>query len=279
MTVEEVLKATGVSDEQIKALDPKIVEGVTKVLTTATDAQKAGEEALRLQREAYDKDIAPALDNWANEKAAFAAREAAYQAALKSAAEGGFKVPEILATPVKPAPVQGADGRFVAGNNPVPGSPGVDTTKKLTEELGSAFAFAADTQWKYRKLFGQEMPDSPTAIIREATAKRMSPSEYAAQKYNFAGKEKEIAEKAQKDHDDAIRKEVAAAKDKEWGEKVGSNPDLRRSEVSRFSEINKAVKAGTRPDPLAPGLSETQRDANTRTAIRAEIAQQQTGTA
>jgi hypothetical protein len=277
-TVEEILRESGLTDEQIKALDAKVVSGLTQVVSTATQTLEAAELAKRAQAEQYDTNIAPALDAWANEKAQKDAEIAFYKAQLDGAKAGGFittTLPGTLPTPAAgtPAAVRGPDGKFVAGGNPVPGSPSFDPNK-LRDDIGAAFSFSADTQWKYRTLFGKEMPDSPTTLIREATAQHMSPSAWAAKKYDFAGKEKAISEQQQKDHDDAIRKEVAAAKDKEWGEKVGSNPDVRRAEVSRFSEINKAVKAGTRPDPLAPGLSEAQRDAGTRSAIRAEVATQ-----
>src|SRR4051794_30252905 len=61
---------------------------------------------------------------------------------------------------------------------------------------------------------------------------------------------KEAAKKAeeQKKHDDAIRAETLAASNKEWSEKVGNNPNIRQAEVSRFSNLEKAVKAGERPD-------------------------------
>jgi hypothetical protein len=276
-TVEEILRESGLTDEQIKALDAKAMTGLTQVLSTASQAQEAAELAKRAQSDQYDQSIAPALDAWANEKAQKDAEIAFYKAQLDGAKAGGFistTPPGTPATPPVVAPgTRGADGKFVAGGNPVPGSPAFNPDK-LRDELAGAFAFYADTNWKYRTLFGKEMPESPTSIIREATAQHMSPAAWAAKKYDFAGKEKSIADQAQKDHDDAIRKEVSAAKDKEWGEKVGSNPDVRRAEVSRFSEINKAVKAGTRPDPLAPGLSEAQRDAGTRAAINAEVATQ-----
>jgi hypothetical protein len=278
MTLEEVLKNTGMSDDQIAAMDAKVKGAFTEVLSTASksleQAQKDKETAEltnRTWQQKLDTEINPALNQWGNEKAANETRIAAMEAALKSAVEGGFVIPDILKT-VPPVQPRTGDGKFVAGTNSVPGSPGFE--KKLTDELGSAFAFAADTQWKYRTLYGQEMPDSPTAIIKEATAQRMSPSEYAAKKYDFAGKEKAISEQRQKEHDESIRKAAVEERDKYWGEKAGSNPDMRRGQTSEFSEINKAVKAGTRPDPIRPGITEAVRDAGTREAIKAEIANQ-----
>ena len=141
-------------------------------------------------------------------------------------------------------------------------------------KLAKRFPSPLDTQWKYRSLYGTEMPDSPTTIIREASAQRMSPSDYAAKKYDFAGKEAAKRADEQKKHDDAIRKETADQKDKEWSEKVGSNPNVRQAETSRFSEIDKAVKSGERPDPMK--MTREQRHAATQQVIRKEIAQNET---
>jgi DNA-directed RNA polymerase delta subunit len=147
--------------------------------------------------------------------------------------------------------------------------------KALRDELGGAFAFLADTSWKYRSLYGTEMPDSPTAIIREAAAQRRSPAEYAAIKYDFAGKEKAKREADQKTHDDAIRKEAKDASDREWAERVSSNPMIRQAETSRFAEVHKAVKEGARPDPLKMPTREL-RHKETQQRIQKEIAENAT---
>lgn len=276
-TVAEILEASGLTKEQISALDAKVTEGFTKVLTAADAEREKAELAQRAVKEEFETKISPALDAWANEKANYEAKMAAYDAALKAAKEGGFNVPDILAHP-NPNPTaqpgtRGPDGKFVPNANPVPGSPAVDT-KALREELGGAFVFAADTQWKYRQLFGKEMPDSPSALIKEASERRMSPGAWAAQKYEFQKKETEIATAAEKAKIDAAVKEATDKVTREFTEKYGSNPNVRQGARSEFSEIHKAVKSGTRPDPIAPGVSEAQRDAGTRAAIRADIASQ-----
>ena len=265
-TVEEVLRETGLTDEQIKALDAKVMTGLTTVVSTAAQTLEQAELAKRATAQQYETEIAPALDKWANEKAAQDSRIAAYEAALKAAKEGGFQIPEILLKPTETP--RSEDGKFVANRNQVPGSP--EFQKKLTDDIGGAFSFVAETTWKYRTLYGTEMPDSPVTLIREATAQRMSPTDYAAKKYDFAGKEAAKKAEEQKKHDDAIRKEASDAKDKEWSEKVGNNPNIRQAEVSRFSQLDKAVKAGERPDPLK--MNREQRHAATRDTILKDIA-------
>jgi hypothetical protein len=279
-TVADVLKETGWTDDEIKALDQTKMEGLTRVVSSANESQEKAEFALRAQREEYDQRIAPALANWADQDTVKSTRLAAAEEFIRKVKDSGYLPKEILdviptITPGSPSAASGTrgpDGKFVPGANASPGSPGfVDVKKELATELGSAFSFAADTQWNYRRLHGKEMPDSPTALIREAAANRMSPSEWAAKKYEFAARETAIKAEEQKKHDDAIRQEVTAAKDKEWAEKIGNNPNVRIPQESAFSSISKAQAEGKRQDPLK--MTPEQRKANTHANIQKEFAE------
>ena len=280
-TVEEILKETGLTDDQIKAIDAKAIAGLNAYGATASDSLAKAELALRAQREEYDQRIAPALANWADHDTTLSTKVAAYETFINKMRDSGYLPQEILtsmptfgpAAAVAPA-VRGSDGRFVAGNNPVPGSPGPAVAfskiqSHLQNELAGAFSFAADTQWKYRSLFGKEMPDSPTQIIGEAAAQHMSPADYAAKKYEFAARETAIKAEEQKKHDDSIRKEVADAKDREWGEKISSNPNVRLPQESAFAQISKARAEGKRADPLK--LTAEERKSNTHANIQKEF--------
>lgn len=267
MTVEEILKATGLTDEQIKAIDAKAVEGFAKVLSTAAQEKEAAERARTAQADQYDKDIAPALENWANEKATLSARAKYFEELAEKAKEGGFIPGE---TPFKPPvvdPVRAPDGKFVAGANPVPGSP-----QYMTKDEGYRAVSAA--QWyvsEYMRLHnGAPPPVDMEVIAAEASRDRIPFRDYVEKKFEFGKKREEIKAAEQKKHDDAIRAEVAQQKDKEWSEKIGSNPAIRVAETSRFSEISTAVKSGQRPDPLK--MTPQERHAATSTAIQKEIA-------
>lgn len=276
-SVAEILKESGLTDEQISAIDAKALEGLNKYATEANSNLEKAELALRAQREEYDKNIAPALANWADRDTTISTKVAAYETFINKMKDSGYIPPEILkemptfgapATPVVAtpgSPVRTPDGRFVAQPT------NVDFEKKLRDDMGGAFAFAADTQWKYRTLFGQEMPDSPTTLIREATANRMSPMDWAAKKYDFVGKEKARVEAAEKAKIDAAVKDAVAAKDKEWAEKLGNNPNVRTPVESQFSNITKAVTEGKRQDPLKQ--TPEQRKANTHANIQKEFAE------
>ncbi len=270
-TVEETLLSSGWTAEEIKALDAKKLQGFSQIVSTANETLAKAELAQRAQAQTYENEIAPALDKWANDKAAYDTKIAAYDAALKSAKEGGFTVPPILENTPPPTTARTADGRFVTGANQVPGSPDF---VKLKEDIGGAFSFAADTQWKYRTLYGREMPDSPTQIIREATAQRMNPVEYAAKKYDFAAKEAQIKADEAKKFEDKIRAEERDKVTKEWTEKTGSNPMVRQAEVSRFSQVAQAVKKGERKDTTL--MNPEERRQYTREQIHKEMAANET---
>ena len=266
-TVQEVLKATGISDEEIAKMDQKVLEGFTKVVQTAEQAREAAELAQRAQAEQWDTKIAPALDEWGNKEANLTAQVNYYKTLAEKAKEGGFLPASEPFTPPAAA-TRGPDGKFVANANPVPGSP--DIIKTARDQVGSAIGVLADVQHRYRTLYGKEMPDMPTEFFREAETQHMHPRDYAAKKYGFQEREKQIREEEQKKHDDAIRKEVADSKDKEWAEKIGNNPNIRQAEVSKFSTLDKAVKSGERPDPLK--LTREERHAATQKVIQRELA-------
>lgn len=278
-TVAEILKESGLSDEQITAIDAKALDGLTRVVSSANESQEKAELALRAQREEYDTKVAPALANWADRDTTLSTKVAAYEAFIGKMKDSGYVPKEVLdqmptfgppsaAAPVVTpgSPVRGADGKYVpSGTAPV-----VDMAK-INNEIAGAFSFAADTQWKYRTLFGQEMPDSPTALIREAASNRMSPVDWAAKKYNFVGKEQERVAAAEKAKIDAAVKDAVAAKDKEWAEKLGNNPNVRIPSESAFSNVNKAVVEGKRKDPLK--MTPEERKANTHSSIQKEFAE------
>jgi hypothetical protein len=277
-TVAEVLKESGLTDEQIQGIDAKAMEGLTRIVSSANEDREKAEFALRAQRQEYDERIAPALASWTDRDTALSTELAAHKAFIQKIKDSGYVPAELFnalpgtptATPTPGAP-RGNDGKFVAGANPSPGSPGFVDTSKISAELGQAFSFLADTTWKYRTLYGQEMPDSPTALIREATANRMSPADWAAKKYAFATKEQEIVQAKQKAHDDSIRKETEERLNKEWSEKIGNNPNVRIPQESQFASVNKAVAEGKRQDPLK--MTPEKRKANTHATIQKEFAE------
>jgi hypothetical protein len=279
-TVAEILKSSGLTDEQIAALDAKAMTAFTGVLTTAEDerkaameaskkaeeervaakaAQDAAELAQRANKEFYDSTIMPSLTGWEDkektlqtEVANAKALAAFYEAQNKAAKEAGFVAAdapkfEIPAVPVAP---RDPSGKFVA-NAPgsTPGSP-TFTIEQVKDGLGSTLGTLTDIQWKYQRLYGQPMPVAPTELVRQAEAQKMNPSDYAAKTFNFQQKEQELVERQKAEERAKIVAEATAplqeqlkAKDAEWQKRL-------EEESKKISE-----RGGNNPDVRRAAIS------------------------
>jgi hypothetical protein len=265
-SVQEVLKQSGFSDADIAALDAKQVNAFTAVLTTAEQARERAEIERRSNAQFYDETIAPALNQWGSEKAQKDAELSFYRSQLESARASGF-IPTDLDQP------RDGQGRYVP-NAPgsVPGSPTFVTQEDIDQRLGAGISNVTWMIQEYARAYdGAMIPDPIDKITMEAHNQRLPVRDFFARKYDLAGRQAAAQKKAQDEHDASIRREVEQRKDREWSERTGSNPDLRRAESSRYTEVARAVKAGSRPDPLS--LNEAQRRAATSSAIRQEIAE------
>lgn len=327
-TVQEILKQTGLSDEQIAALDAKAISAFGGVLTAAEQkeqtaqqaaqkaeqdrlvavdsakkaeeeraaaaaAREAAEVAQRSNAKFYDESIAPALNNWGNEKVQKDAELAFYKTQLEGAKANGF-VPSDAPAFAAPAPVPGASqprdgqGRYVAGApGGTPGSP-TFTMEAIDQRLGNGISNIGWAMQEYQRLTGgQFLPDSFDKLAQEADTSRLPFRDYVSRKYDFQGKQAAIQQKLQDEHDAKVRAEAAApyeaklaeaakaadeamkANDRKWAEKIGSNPDIRIAQPSRYADVARAVKSGERPDPLM--LNEGQRKMATHQAIQKEV--------
>lgn len=265
-TVAEVLKSAGLDDAAIAALDAKALAGFTNVLSTAEQERSAAELAQRAANQFYEETITPALNEWGTKEANLAAERDYYKTLALKAKDGGF-VAEV--PPFNGGEQQrGEGGKFVPNSNAVPGSPNF---QEFENKVAGAIGNLADLQWKYRTLYGKEMPDSPTALGAEAGAQKMSMADWAAKKYGFADKQAAIEKEAKDKEREAIRKEAIDERDKYYAERQGSNPMLRQGEASRYTEIRKAVTEGKREDPLK--MTRDQRHAATAAAIRQDRAE------
>ena len=264
------------TDEQITALDAKVVTGLTQVVSTASQTLEQAELAKRAQQQQYDTEIAPALDKWANDSANLAAERDYYKTLALKAKEGGFVAavePFPGSSNPNPNPnpnhaVRDNGGRFVANANPVPGSP-----QYMTRQDGfSAVTAATWVLSEYMRLHnGAPPPDDIEVLANEASVQRMPLRQYVEKKYDFQKKRDEIKATAQKAHDDAIRKEESERVTKELTEKMGSNPMVRQAQTSGFSEVRKAVSENKRPDPLK--MSREERRNVTRQNIAKDFAE------
>lgn len=258
MTVEDILKQSGMTAEQIAALDAKVLSGFGSVLSTSQQAREQAELAQRAQQDLYKTQIAPALDSWAVEKAQKDAEIAYYKTQAEGAKAGGF-LPKDAPGYVAP---RATDGTFVAGANAVPGSPAMT-------DIVKAMSNVAWVNNEHIRLHGQPMPDDFDTVLRESTEAHLPFRDYVSKKYGFEAKRAEIAAGKQKAHDDAIRAEATAAANKDWSERVGNNPNVRAAMPSQYADLNKAIGANTRKDPLS--MSESERRQQTSQHIQKEI--------
>ena len=251
-SVEEVLRQSGLSDEQIKALDAKIISGFTGVLSAAesdrqaaAQARESAEIAKRSNEKFYDETIAPSLNNWATEKANLEAQAAFYRTQNEVARAGGFQFVEAPGQP------RNDQGRYVAGApGSTRGSP-TFTMEAIDQRLGNGISNALWALQEHQRLTsGQFLPDPVDKLAQEADAQRLPFRDYVARKYDFQGKQAALQQKSQEEHDNKIRQQVQAERDRHWAEKIGSNPDIRIAQSSRFADVAKAVKAGARPRPI-----------------------------
>jgi len=251
LTVADVLRQSGMNEEQIKALDAGMVSAFEPVMANANQTLEQAELARRANQQLYETQIAPALDSWGSEKANLEAQAAYYKTLAEKARESGFISAD---TPFQAPATRATNGQFVAGANAVPGSP--DVVGQLRTEIGGAFSDGMWALQQYQQMNdGQYLPDDVMALAKEAATQRMPFRDYVAKK-----------------HDDAIRAEVVAQKDREYAERNSGNPNLvSPAGSSRFAEVRKAVTEGQRKDPLT--LSREERRSSTRSAIQQEIAE------
>jgi hypothetical protein len=266
MTVEEVLRQSGFTDEQIAAMDQRSITAFTGVLTEADKqrqdakaAQDAAELAQRSNVDFYENRIAPSLVAWEeekqrieNEKARVTAEAAFYRTQAEEAKKTGFipaEAPGFDAnkfTPPNPnAPSRDSQGRYVAGApGGTPGSPQFFDVNKIYERAGDAVGIIADIQWEHQRLFGRPLPVSPTELIRQADAVKLDPKSYASRTFNFDARRQQMLQeeeqaRATKIAADAVapyevklkeaedqRKKDLAENDRKWAERRGSNPDV-----------------------------------------------------
>lgn len=321
-TVAEILKQSGFSDEDIAKIDARAVTVFSGVLTSAEQAQadavakaakaEADYQAAKAAKEAAEIEKRSTADFWENgnknvtfwdEQLKAAQTEAAndkalaafYKAQNESAKGAGFipkEAPEFTPVVAPRAP----NGQYVAGTpGATPGSP-TYTMTEVRDNLGSVMGTLTDIQWKYSQLYeGKPMPMAPTELVKQAEARKLDPATYAAQVFNFQGREQEIAQKSKETHEAAIRLEESnrakaeydakektlrdefAAKERKFAEaNMGNNPDVRQTVPSKMVEVQRAVEQGTRPDPLK--LNDHERRQATQKSIRDRILERQ-GTA
>lgn len=276
-STREILKQTGLTDQQIDALDANVLKGFDTVLTTseqqALEAQKArdaAELAHRAQKELYETQIAPALDGWGSEKATLEATVEFYRKQNEGARAAGFLPKDAPGyQPTGADEKRDQNGRFVPGPT---GSP-----QFLTADEG--IKAVSNVTWvmsEYQRLHNAPLPDDFETLMRESIQNKLPFRDHVSRKYNFDGKRQEIAAARQKEHDDKIAKETEERINKQWAEKLSNNPNTNVGVPSQFDTIRRGIDAKTVADPLT--MTKDQRHAATRSMIHKDLAETMAGT-
>jgi hypothetical protein len=279
-TVQDVLKQSGFSDEDIAKLDAKAITGFTGVLTAADADRKAATEAAaraaelrtaaetaektareraeraelveRSNKDFYEKNIVTALNGWDDERKKIegervkAVSEAAY---YKTQAEGAKASGFIAADApgfvyVPPTGTVVPEQQRDQSGRYVAGAPnGTPGSPTIMDDVRSALT---DTTWamqQYQQLHGGFLPDDPMQLAREADAMKLPYRAYVERKYQFAEKRQEIARKAQEDHDAAVRADVT----KTYEEKLAAKDVEAKTNLDK-ARTEWAERTGNNPD-------------------------------
>jgi hypothetical protein len=278
MTIAEVLKQSGWSQEQIDALDAKALNGlngyVTGVQTEAEQKHKAAVEAAakaeadrkaqeelttaaKAAQDAAELNVRNYQDFWNNVyPAANAESEAEKVRLAKEASDAKAEAAYYKAQRESYLGTLGIE----PSNAPVftpPSSPVVDPVKTPGTPTFSEDAFMKrvdkgvftiqDIGWKYQQLYGTPIPISPSDLVAKADAIKLSPMEYAARTYRFAEKEAEHRAAEAKKHDDEIAAAAKSASDADWKAKL----DAREAEFAA-KDRQRAEQMSSNPDTKLP---------------------------
>lgn len=280
-TVAEILKASGLDDAAIAALDAKALAAFNSVLTTAEGertaaqdavkqaeaervaakaAQDAAELAQRANAEFYEGTIVPSLNGWdaqeqkLKQEIADAKNLAEfYEKQNKTAREAGFIATDVplFSSPVANNPSRDGQGKFVTNGGGTPGSP-TFKMEEVENRLGQGLDNSVWALQEYQRLSGgQFLPDSISTLAQEASSNKLSFKDYVSRKYDFPSKQSALQAKAKDAEKAAWLAEATAplqeqlkAKDVEWQKKL----EDKAKEVSE--------RGGNNPDVRRAAISD-----------------------
>ena len=236
MTIDEVLKAEGYTDEEAKALveNPKNSALLTKILKQSEEGQTALLKAREIEQNLKtwnETQVVPYVRGADEKVAKVTAELAATRAHMKALKDAGYDIPDsYFASEGTPLPVKTPD-------SPALDSKYVDDRAMDIARTNMALISMSN---KYRSLTGGELD---LDAEYEDFGKNRRPSEnmreYVTRKYDIPGLEaKRSAAAEQKKLDDYAATKVQEEKSK-WVQSNGVNPETRNPRSSRFDEIRK----------------------------------------
>lgn len=251
MTIEQLLKAKGLTDQEITDLAPMLSNAKYR---QALESELSQVETLRAQvtkneqdLKEYDEwitgEIGPQQQRLMEEKANLAAEAAAAKARLDAYQKETMRrqagaTTETTTTETKttadPAKTEIAidPSKYVDR----------DTFVAAADRFNDAIADAQDLAEEHRELFGSRLVLKD--LREKAKAKRMSVRQYWEQEYKVGEKRKEIETKKQQDWENKIRQEER----QKIALEQGSNPSIRPAMPSTHPFVErKKADAGKQP--------------------------------
>jgi hypothetical protein len=277
MTLEQMLKSKGWTDADLEAAKPLLsdarfrstIEDSVGAIASERDQLKAkDEEWMRKLDSEYNPAIARAEQD---------AKKARLEAAqLREQVEiakqyGYFDTPEAAAKAEAAANAAAVKADQLTNGYDAKKHPTWDDVNRFADAEGRAIAMAHDLAAEYsyltggRSLFEYEavvngqMMRGLQAVREEAKAARKPLDQFVADKFDFVGKRAEMAQKKQKEHDDAIVKATTESVRAELAQQY-SNPNMRVPMPSRQPFIPGASKDAKQPWQDGRTPQERQRD-------------------
>jgi hypothetical protein len=223
MNYREYLKSQGYTDAEITAMETAFggADKIAKAFETPMREKAAAEAAAtaaKTEREEfenfYNNDVLPKVSGVYQDAINQRTRAAALEERLKSATEYGFLSAPDPKTGVIPGVPAGTEVR-----NPVPGSPAApgapasatldpryvqaDAFTKAVNDIPDMLGRLTKMSNEHFSLFGSPLLDVDT-LITEARAKKVNVLSIWEAKYKVPERRKEIADKAQADHDKGV---------------------------------------------------------------------------
>lgn len=234
MTIEEILKNEGYTDEEAKTLidNPKYAGTLKKLVDNAENGQTALLKAQELEtsiRKFNDETVIPYGAKKDAEAAQARAEAAKYQTYLKSLKDAGYEIPDAYlgAPPEDPTKVvpPGRDdkGRYVAPED--------------LDKQGRAYMSLLSTVNRAHKLGVDLDVDANYDAMKKDARPGETFRDYIDRKYDLTGKEKAKAEEKAA----AERKAIAdaAIEDYKKANPRSENPELRTPAATKFDKFEK----------------------------------------
>jgi hypothetical protein len=262
MTLEEILKASGWTDQQIADVGPMLNNAQFRSTLEQQYNTVANERDTYKQRDTEweqlrDTVYQPQITRAEEDAAKIRMEAARLREQVQIAKDYGYLTEEQAQ---KTERETAAAAAAAAQNYDPKRHPTFDDVRRFADAEGEAIALAQDMAAEYAALnegrslyeytaeIGGRQMRGMRALRAEAKAAGSNDLEqYIARKFDYTAKRAALAAARQKAHDDAIRKEAEEKVNSEWAARVGGNPNMRLPVPSTQPFIPSRSEAAKQP--------------------------------